>query len=135
MPVFQNADEFYAVMGELSKQLTADPQVVAQFERSKMVLRFRCFDPDAELVLDGRHNPAKAYFGPDGFEGRVDLEIALKTDLLHDMWLGKIRVRDAFMNGQIKTSGNIFKALQLADLFRRAEALYPNVLQEMGYQA
>lgn len=133
MPVFKDADEFYTVMDELSKRLTADPQVVAQFERSKMVLRFRCFEPDAELVLDGRQNPATAYFGADGFQGRADLEIALKADLLHDMWLGRVRVRDAFMNGQIKTSGNVFKALQLAGLFRRAEALYPQVLNEMGY--
>ena len=37
------------------------------------------------------------------------------------------------MSGRMKVTGNVFRAMQLADLFRKIEAVYPNVMREQGY--
>jgi len=132
---YTDSEMFYAVMTKLFEQVAADATATGQFKRSKMAIRFRCTGPEAELLIDGRHNPVQVAFGPQSQAGRVDLDLTLPADLLHDIWLGRVRLRDAFGDGRMKVGGNIFKAMQLGDLFRRTEALYPVILQEMGYSA
>lgn len=133
MPVYATADEFYRVMKALLERLAADPTAVEQFQRSRMAIRFRCTESEAELLLDGRQGPVEVYVGPQPEPRPVDLELLLPADLLHDIWLGRVRLRDAFRDGRLQTRGNVFRALQLAGLFRRAEALYPLILEELGY--
>ena len=131
MSFYPDSESFYQVMHRLFEQLSANPNATAQFQRAKMSIRFRCTDPLAELLIDGRSNPIRVQTGPQ--PGKTDLDLAMTADALHDVWLGKVRLRDAFSNGQIRVSGNVFRAMQLADLFREAEAAYPQVLRELGY--
>lgn len=131
MSVYVDSDAFYAVMRTMFERLAADPRAIGQFQRSRMAIRIRCTDPQAEIYISARANPLKVEFGPH--PGAVDLELTLSADLLHDIWLGRVSLRDSFFGGKIHTTGNIFRALSLADLFRQAEALYPTVLREMGY--
>jgi alkyl sulfatase BDS1-like metallo-beta-lactamase superfamily hydrolase len=129
---YQDSDQFYQVMEALFQRLAADPQAAASFGHNKMVVRLRCTDPPAEIVLDGRNNPVQASFGPQPVQ--ADLDLLMTADLLHNIWLGQVRLRDAFMSGQIKVAGNVFRAMRLADLFREAEATYPLVLRDLGYE-
>ena len=57
----------------------------------------------------------------------------MSADTLHRIWMGEVRLRDAFMAGDVQVTGDVFKALRLTDLFRQAEALYPQILREKGY--
>jgi len=127
---YASSDDLYGVAGRLFEQIQADPQATADLTRSRMGIRFRCTEPDAEFFIDGRRNPAVVKLGPT--TERADLEVGMAADLLHAVWLGRVRVRDAFASGRIQVGGNIFRALMLAELFRRAETLYPQVLEEMG---
>lgn len=131
MPVFADSDAFYTVMQKMVDKLALDQAAVDSFKRAKMAVRFNCTDPQVVMILDGQHNPVRALFGAQAL--RADLDLSLTTDLLHDLLLGKKRIRDSFMAGQIKVSGNVFRAMQLAEPLRHVETIYPQVLQEMGY--
>ena len=132
MSFYQDSDQFYQVMETLFQRMSASPEASASFANNKMVVRLRCTDPPAEIVLDGRSNPVRASFGPQPIQ--ADLDMQMTADLRHSIWLGQVRLRDAFMSGQIKVTGNVFRAMRLADLFREAEATYPLVLKDLGYQ-
>jgi putative sterol carrier protein len=133
MAVYESADEFYQVMREVLKRLEADPEAVKEFAGTKMAVRIRGTAPAVELVIDGRHNPVQASVGPSA--GKADLELTLSTDLLHDILVGKAGIKDSFMSGQVKVSGNIFRAMRLAGPFRHVQQIYPQVLQERNEPA
>jgi hypothetical protein len=132
MAVYATTEQFYATMRALFDRLSAEPDDVALFQGSGLVIHIRLTDPPAEMTLNGRRNPVGVTFGP-AF-GRTDLELALPADVLHRVWLGQLRLRDAIAQGDLQVRGSIWKALQLAPLFRRAEALYPEVLQAQGIE-
>ena len=61
---------------------------------------------------------------------RTGLMLRMPADVLHRVWLSEIRLRDAYLSGQIKVEGSLVRAFALAHLFRQVEALYPTVLQD-----
>ncbi len=131
MPVYTSAEQLYEVLGEVFERLRRRPEHMADFTGSNLVVRMRFTDPAAEVLLDGRHPALEVFFGPR--PGRADLELSMSADLLHDIWTGRTRLREAFFRGQIQTKGNVFRAMKLADLFRAAEETYPQVLAEKGF--
>ncbi len=131
MAIYQNDTELYAVLGDVFDRVRAQPQHIETFTKSNLVIRMRFSEPEAEVLLDGRQPPLEVFFGAR--PGRADLELTMPADLLHQIWLGQIKLRDAFFGGQIRTKGNVFRAMKLADLFREAERAYPAVLAERGY--
>ena len=40
-------------------------------------------------------------------------------------------VKQSFLSGAVQVSGNIFRAMQLADLFHQIQRVYPQVRQDM----
>ena len=86
-------------------------------------------------MVDGRSVPPRFPIGktPDG---KVDVGLILAADALHNVWLGKIRLRDAYLAGKIHLDSNPLKALSLMtgllEMFRFVEGLYPGVLKKRG---
>ncbi len=130
MPFYPDAETLQSVMQEVFRRLNATPGAADEFVKNKMTVNIYLDHPKTFLGLDGREKPVKLTFSPDGT--KPDLAIRLDADLLHHILLGTVRLRDAYFSGQIKTKGSIFKAMKLADLFRQAEALYPDVLKDKG---
>lgn len=128
--VFTDETQFYAVMKDVFDYITQHPQHIDSFTRSNLVIRMRTTQPDAEILLDGRQPPLQVFFGPT--PGLANLEISLPADLLHEMWLGHESTHKAFYTGRIRTSGNLLKALQLAEVFQEAERIYPAVAAQYG---
>lgn len=133
MAVFTSSDDFYAVMRAVFQRLSADPGATEAFHSSKLVVRIKGTDPTVELVLDGRTNPIQVSFGPQ--PGRADLELALAVELLHAILTDQASLRKSFMEGRLKVTGNVFRALQLADLFRKIEVVYPQALADHGLES
>ena len=131
MAVFATSDDFYAVMQVIFDRLIADPGATKDFQSRKMIVRIKGTDPDVEIWLNGKTNPIQASIGPQ--PGRADLDLLLAVDLLHRILTDQESLRAAFMDGRLRVSGNVFRAMQLADLFRKIEAIYPQVMQEQGY--
>lgn len=132
MGVFADEAQFYAVMKEVFDYIAQHPQHIDSFTRSNLVIRMRTAQPDAELLLDGRQPPLQVFFGPT--PGVANLEIALPADLLHDMWLGRESTHKAFYTGRIRTTGNLLKAMQLAEVFQEAERIYPTIARKYGLE-
>jgi hypothetical protein len=131
MAFYKSSEEFYAVIQKGFDELAKDPKATADFHSRHMVVDIRLSDPSAEIMLDGRSNPIKTSFGP--YAGKSDLKLELSTDLFHGILMGTESVKSAFMGGSVKVTGNVFRALQLKDLFYQISRLYPNILREMGY--
>ena len=122
MPVYADAEQLYRVLGRVFEKVKESPAAIESFTSSNLVIRLRLTDPDAEVLLDGRQPPLEVFFGAR--PGRADLELTMAADLLHDVWCGRRKLKDAFFGGQIQSSGNIFLAMNLTDLFREAERAY-----------
>ena len=129
MPVYADAEQLYTVLQRVFEKVKESPGAIESFTSSNLVIRLRLTDPDAEVLLDGRQPPLEVFFGAR--PGKADLELAMTADLLHDVWCGRRKLKDAFFGGQIQSSGNIFLAMKLTDLFREAERAYM-LLQQNG---
>ena len=92
-------------------------------------------EPGRVISLDTRCTPACFSVGTD-CQGKVDLGLRIAADTLHRIWLGEIRMSDAFASGQIKLETNPLRAFALMGkfetVFRYAERQYPVVLRERG---
>ncbi len=132
MAIFKSAEHLYSVMQEVFDRVIANPTNIETFTRSNLVVRMRTKDPDAELLLDGRQPPLEVFYGPR--PGRANLEVTLPADLLHGIWLGEESASQAFFSGRVQTKGNFMKAMQLIDLFRECERVYPRIAaaQQLG---
>jgi hypothetical protein len=135
MPFYPDAETFYAVINDLFSKVMARPELLTPLRDGKVLLRITTTQPDTILVVDGRSVPPRFAIGktPDA---RVDLGLSLAADVLHNVWLGKIRLRDAYLAGKIHLDSSPLKALSLVtgllEMFRFVEGLYPGVLKKRG---
>ena len=58
------------------------------------------------------------------------VEMAMKADVAHDFWLGKVNVPFAIVSGKIMARGPVAKALQLLPVIKPAFDIYPNVISQ-----
>lgn len=129
MPVYQEPQQFYAVLEEGFRRMAADPQALVDFQRRRMTVALQTTDPETVTVIDGRSNPARVTYG--AVDGRPDLGLTMPTDLLHGILMGEASVKQSFMSGAVQVTGNIFRAMQLADLFHQIQRVYPQVRQDL----
>jgi hypothetical protein len=59
----------------------------------------------------------------------------MAADLLHYIWMGRESSTQSFFSGRIQTRGNIMKAMQLMELFRECERVYPTVAAQFNLSA
>ena len=135
MPFYANAETFYEIMNDLFGQVMARPDLLQPLRDGKVLLRITTTQPDTILVVDGRSVPPRFTTGK-ALEGKADVGLTLVADVLHNVWLGKIRLRDAYLAGKIHLDSNPIKALSLMtallEMFRFVEGLYPGVLKRRG---
>jgi len=134
MPFYGDTQSFYDVMTDLFERAMALPNAREALRASGVVLRMVTTGPDAILTLDGRDDPPR--FACGAADDPADFTLRLPADVLHAVWLGEIKLQDAFFGGQIQLDGSPMRALglvsDLSRLFRQVEALYPQVLREQG---
>ena len=131
MSFFTDTDHFYAVTKALFAQIEEqDPGAADAILASRLVIHLRITAPTAELTIDGRRRPVQTTFGPCKLRPTLDIELA--ADTLHRIMLGEQSMKKALANGKLKVRGPVWKAMALADLFRRGQALYPGVLHEQN---
>lgn len=129
MAFYANAEQLHTCMEALFARLEAqDPGAAAALLASRLVIRVRCTDPDAEFTMNGRQRPLRTEFGPSHLRPTLDIELA--ADTLHRILLGEQSMKKALADGRLKVRGPVWKAMALADLFRRGQALYPHILAE-----
>ena len=94
MPVYANAEQLYTVLRRVFEKVKERPDAIDSFTSSNLVIRLRLTDLDAEVLLDGRQPPMEVFFGAR--PGKADLELTMTADLLHEVWCGRRKLKDAF---------------------------------------
>jgi hypothetical protein len=142
MPFYPDTATFYVVMTDLFGRVIAAPGVLKPLTDGKVLLRMTVTEPDAVLIVDGRLNPPRFIPGPTGpgaagdVSGQPDIGLRIPADVLHNVWLNRMRLRDAFMAGKMHLDTSPLRALgllsSLTGMFRFTEQIYPQVLREHG---
>ena len=134
MAFYTDSEQLYGSMRLLFALVEQDePGAADAILASRLVIRLRCTAPEAEFTINGRRRPVQVVFGPDS--ARPTLDIDLAADTLHDILLGQLSLRTALGNGLLSVRGPALKAMALAELFRRGQVIYPDVLRERGLVA
>lgn len=128
MTYYTTADELYINLQTLFTQIElSNPTAVEAILKTKMRIRLTCSDPAAAVIIDARQRPYHITYGANAY--KPDLDISLATDTLHQILLGQLSLKKAIGRKQVVPQGPIFKAMALADLFRQAQSLYPQIYQ------
>lgn len=125
--LYTNVEALFALIAE--KNPGAADAVLA----SRLVIRLRCTEPDAEITINGRRRPLETTYGPTHL--RPTFEIELTANTLHAILLGELGLAKAVTNGLVEVRGPVWRVKALADLFHQAQELYLQVLQEQGWPA
>lgn len=132
MAVFESDEQLYSVLQSVFERLAAEPGNAHRLAKTDVVIRMNFTEPAAQVTLDGRKPKTEVLFGPSA--DKANMEFSMPADLLHRIWMGEASSSQAFFSGQIKTKGNFMKAMQLVDLFRECERVYPAVAAEHRLQ-
>jgi hypothetical protein len=130
VPVYQNSQQVCEVMTDLFGRAMNDPDTLRELRSARMVLRLDITDPSALVTVDGKTPTPHFQCGPSN--APADLILHTRMDVIHQVWLNQIKLKDAFFSGQIKVDGSVLRAMSLGGLFRQIEAMYPHVLRERG---
>jgi putative sterol carrier protein len=160
MPVFQDADHFYRVVGEFMK-IPSRPRTIenlrqwwshspAYYEngdevdqinkigekigKSNMIIEFEIVQPNALICIDARQPKKGEHYTVYLGDSVKSPDVSVKTtgDTAHQFWGGQVSVPVALMTGKIKTNGSKKKALQLLPRITPAFALYFRYLELIG---
>ena len=86
------------------QRLQEETKAMQAFGASGLVVRIRLEGDDQEILVDGRLQ--EVFWDPR--PGRADLELHLPADLLHRILMEEASFRKSFMNGDIRSQGNVF---------------------------
>lgn len=118
MAISQSGD-FLSLVRTLFQQL-AGTEAMVQFNQSNLVIRMVFEDIQAEILVDGRTGEIFWETAP----GRADLELFLSGPLFHAVMMDTLSLRKAIMQGDIRSKGNVFRALSFSSLLQAARPVY-----------
>lgn len=131
MAVFSCSEELYNVLRALFDRIKVEePDATRSVLSTKLTIRLKLMDPDADIFINGKKNPLTIDYGSR--EGRADLELDIPADMFHEIMLGELTLKKAFASGWVKLRGPIWKSFALGDIFQQGQAIYPVVLDEFG---
>lgn len=131
MAFFTEANQIYTTMQALFEQLRHEtPNPIDTLVSSHLSIRLILSDPEAQILINGRKRPVEVNYGLTN--GRVDLDIKMTADQLHQILLDEYSIKKGFANGEIQVRGPVWKTLAFADIFKKGRIYYPKVLQDQG---
>ena len=133
MPVYRDTNQLYACVRAVFDQIDSDhPGAAEAIVKAGINFRFRTVAPAGLFVIEGRRRPPVTHFGAS--PTRVDLDIKLESDTLHEILLGNLGVAKALGQKRLAIAGPALKALALKDLFFYSQSIYPAILLSQGVQ-
>ena len=131
MAVFQSSDQFYGTVQILFDRVQEEyPQAADDLMKAKLLIRFKCIEPEAIIMINGRRDPVSVTYGENRIRPEVDVH--LTTDTLHFILLGELKLSYALASKKIKVHGPARKVLKVVDLFHQCQSIYPEVLHGKG---
>jgi hypothetical protein len=137
MGVFRNSKHLYECVGELMDRAKQDPGVGPKIAKSGIVIQFRYTDPEAVTTINAKDKPTQPGAFVDVIHGpcnlKPDVVMAMKADVSHAFWHGKVNLVEALAKKQIVATGPIPKILKLLPAVQPLYKQYPALLKEKGY--
>ena len=131
MAYFKDADEVYAYIGRLFRELSEDDELSPKFQKANTIVQYQYRDPESQITVRMR----------EGEDGQVDcgettmepeVVMTMDADTAHRFWLGKVNVTVALARGQMKAKGPVAKILKLVPLVKPVFPRYRAILEESG---
>lgn len=132
MAYFESADQLKDVLGGFFTRMATQPEVGPKLLASKLVIRFNYDEPKLSLTVDCSGDAIDVLI--DDTTRRPEVEMTMKADIAHQFWFGKLNLLTALTRRQMVAKGPIPKVLKLLPVIKPAYALYPQYLEENGYQ-
>lgn len=131
MGFYRDTEQFYTCARILfDRLLSRNPSAAEPVEKAKLLMLFRCKEPEATFLINGRRHPATVDFGQNRI--RPELQADMATDTMHQILLGELSLSRALSTNALKVRGSVWKVTSLADLFQECQSLYPEILKEQG---
>jgi hypothetical protein len=117
------------VLSELFDRVIADPGGIKELSSKRMVFMLDIAEPTMLVTVNGRNKPPTWSHGRT--ESHVNRGIHTTMDVLHQVLLKEMRLRDAFFGNKMQVDGSLFTARRLEGLFHVLQAHYPAVLEDL----
>lgn len=130
MAGFANEDELHRYIGGIFETALKDPELAPKLNRTGLVLRMQCTEPDSALVIDLPRGVVHRGSDPDVPEAHATM--AMSTGTANAYWQGKVNLTFAMARGTVKVEGTVTKLLQLAPLSKRLFPVYVERLRADG---
>lgn len=132
MPIYQTADEFIGVLGQVAN-LVKSSDAAKSLHEAGLVVAFVYHHPHVTVLMDGRTPTQDGSYMTMTFHQDsppADVSFESSSDVGHQFWSGHLDVPNALARGQVKAKGAITKALKLIPLLPPLYAAYNQVRQE-----
>jgi len=126
MSAFANTDELQTIMVELWNTIKSDPSMSTKLLNSKLIVQFRYREPDGIITIDCRDGKQFLVYGGD-VKIKPEVEMAMRSDVAHEFWIGKVNVPVAILTGKMMAKGPVNKALALLPVLKPAFDIYPEI--------
>jgi hypothetical protein len=131
VPVFEDAQDVYATLGQLFVGISEDEELAAKFRTADTIVRYEYTDPDAVITVNlTGEGENRVDFGETDLEPEVTMRMSADTG--HCFWLGGVNVTVALARGDITASGPVAKLLKLVPLTKPVFPRYKAQLLEQG---
>jgi putative sterol carrier protein len=131
MAYFKDADEVYATIGKLFRDLKDDEELAPKFRKANTIVQYRYREPESTItvkLIEGEDGQVD--FGDTLLEPEVVM--TMEADTAHRFWLGEVNVTVALARGQMKAKGPVAKILKLVPLVKPVFPRYRRQLEETG---
>ena len=134
---YKDAEHLYEIYGYFLQRIVQDDRIGPQMKKAGIIIKFIYSDPDSEITMDFKSEPAAGtygtfYLGP--CQVKEDVWSRQAADFSHRFWHGFENPVAAVAQGKIKQGGKVTAMLKLLPVIRPAFKLFPVVLEEMGYK-
>jgi putative sterol carrier protein len=133
MPYFKDADDVYATIGKLFRDLADDEELGPRFRKANTIVQYRYSEPESRItvkLIEGEDGQVD--FGDTLLEPEVVMK--MEADTAHRFWLGQVNVTVALARGQMKAKGPVAKILKLVPLVKPVFPRYRRQLDDAGRQ-
>ncbi len=127
MPVFENTEKMYEVLGALFNKLMENEDVLEKFLAANITILFNIHEPTGQIWLDGEGG---VICGPADLKPTITM--SLSGDSCHKFWLKQLTMPVALAKRQIKAKGPIPKVLKLLPMLKPAYEAYPEIARSHG---
>lgn len=131
MGYFESPEKFEEVIVGFFNEM-ATSEMAPKLLKSGLVIRFNYTDPDLVVVVDCSGDQISVR--PHDPESTAQVTMSMSADTAHKFWFGKVNLTKALTRKEMVAKGPIPKVLKLLPAIKPAYAMYPQYLDNNGYE-